>query len=125
MLRDLLADTNPTVVANAVAALTEISDRSDDITLKLNITVASKLLAALGECSEYVRPTGNKQTHFNHDAKMGAGLYFGISDVLCASDVSGLRNSRRANIRTIAACELSSCPYLHQGLAIPHELHGQ
>jgi AP-2 complex subunit beta-1 len=54
MLRDLLADPNPTVVANAVAALTEISDRSDDITLKLNVTVASKLLAALGECSEYV-----------------------------------------------------------------------
>lgn len=51
-LRDLLADTNPTVVANAVAALTEISDRSDEITLKLNIAVATRLLAALGECSE-------------------------------------------------------------------------
>jgi AP-2 complex subunit beta-1 len=54
MLRDLLADSNPTVVANAVAALTEISDRSDDITLKLNVTVANKLINALGECSEYV-----------------------------------------------------------------------
>jgi AP-2 complex subunit beta-1 len=53
-LRDLLADTNPTVVANAVAALTEISDRSDEISLKLNIAVASRLLAALGECSECV-----------------------------------------------------------------------
>lgn len=53
-LRDLLADPNPTVVANAVAALTEISERSDEITLKLNITVASKLLVALGEASEYV-----------------------------------------------------------------------
>lgn len=51
-LRDLLADTNPTVVANAVAALTEISDRSEEISLKLNIAVASRLLAALGECSE-------------------------------------------------------------------------
>lgn len=50
--RDLLADHNPTVVANAVAALTEISDRSDDITLRLNATVAGKLVAALGECSE-------------------------------------------------------------------------
>jgi AP-2 complex subunit beta-1 len=52
MLRDLLADSNPTVVANAVAALTEISERSDNIQLKLNLTVASKLVSALGECSE-------------------------------------------------------------------------
>ena len=50
--RDLLADHNPTVVANAVAALVEISDRSDEITLRLNATVAGKLVAALGECSE-------------------------------------------------------------------------
>ncbi|WVQ78541.1 hypothetical protein IAT38_000627 [Cryptococcus sp. DSM 104549] len=53
MLRDLLADSNPTVVANCVAALVEISDRGDDIVLKLNINVAGKLVAALGECSEW------------------------------------------------------------------------
>ncbi|KAG8849819.1 hypothetical protein FRB96_000642 [Tulasnella sp. 330] len=53
MLRDLLADPNPTVVANAVAALMEISERSDDISLKLNLSVANKLIAALGECSEW------------------------------------------------------------------------
>jgi AP-2 complex subunit beta-1 len=52
--RDLLADQNPTVVANAVAALIDISERSDDIELRLNATVAGKLIAALGECSEYV-----------------------------------------------------------------------
>jgi AP-2 complex subunit beta-1 len=50
--RDLLADANPTVVANAVASLVEISDRSDDIMLKLNGSVSGKLVAALGECSE-------------------------------------------------------------------------
>jgi len=50
--RDLLADSNPTVVASAVAALVEISERSDDIMLRLNVTVAGKLVAALGECSE-------------------------------------------------------------------------
>lgn len=50
--RELLADANPTVVANAVAALIEISDRSSDITLRLNSTVSGKLVAALGECSE-------------------------------------------------------------------------
>lgn len=54
MLRDLLADANPTVVANAVAALTEISERSDNIQLKLNLTIASKLVSALNECSECV-----------------------------------------------------------------------
>lgn len=55
-LRDLLADSNPTVVANAVAALTEISERSDNIHLRLNTTVASRLVTAMGECSEYVVP---------------------------------------------------------------------
>lgn len=53
LLRDLLADANPTVVANAVAALVEISDRSNDIMLKLNGSVSGKLVAALGECSEW------------------------------------------------------------------------
>ncbi|BEI91656.1 uncharacterized protein CcaverHIS019_0404760 [Cutaneotrichosporon cavernicola] len=53
MLRDMLADHNPTVVANAVAALVEISERSSDISLRLNATVAGKLVAALGECSEW------------------------------------------------------------------------
>lgn len=52
MLRDLLADPNPTVVANAVAALSELSERSDNIVLRLNITVANKLISALDEASE-------------------------------------------------------------------------
>lgn len=52
-LRDLLADSNATVVANAVAALTEISERSDNIQLKLNLTVASKLVSAIPETSEW------------------------------------------------------------------------
>ena len=54
MLRDLLADSNPTVVANAVAALTELSERSDSIVLRLNYTVANKLILALEQSSEYV-----------------------------------------------------------------------
>lgn len=53
MLRDLLLDTNATVVANAVAALSEIGDRQDGVIFRLNLTVANKLLAALGESSEY------------------------------------------------------------------------
>jgi AP-2 complex subunit beta-1 len=53
-LRDLLADGNPTVVANAVAALVEISERSDNIQLRLNASISSKLVSAMGECSESV-----------------------------------------------------------------------
>ena len=52
LLRDLLVDSNATVVANAVAALSEIADRPDGVVFKLNLPVASKLIAALGESSE-------------------------------------------------------------------------
>ena len=52
MLRDLMLDSNATVVANAVAALSEIGDRQDGVIFKLNLTTANKLLAALGESSE-------------------------------------------------------------------------
>lgn len=54
MLRDLLIDTNATVVANAVASLVEISERHDGVAFKLNLTIANKLLSALAESSEYV-----------------------------------------------------------------------
>ncbi|EMD38530.1 hypothetical protein CERSUDRAFT_113710 [Gelatoporia subvermispora B] len=53
MLRDLMLDTNATVVSNAVAALSEIGDRQDGVIFKLNLTVANKLLAALPESSEW------------------------------------------------------------------------
>lgn len=52
LLRDLLVDSNATVVANAVAALSEIADRPDGVVFKLNLPVANKLIAALGESSE-------------------------------------------------------------------------
>ncbi|KAJ3515807.1 hypothetical protein NLJ89_g1527 [Agrocybe chaxingu] len=53
MLRDLMLDSNATVVANAVAALSEIGDRQDGVIFRLNLTTAYKLLAALGESSEW------------------------------------------------------------------------
>ncbi|KAI0046108.1 Adaptor protein complex beta subunit [Auriscalpium vulgare] len=53
LLRDLMVDSNATVVANAVAALSEIGDRPDGVIFKLNLTVANKLLTALGESSEW------------------------------------------------------------------------
>ncbi|KAJ2848430.1 hypothetical protein IWW36_003304 [Coemansia brasiliensis] len=53
MLKDLLADSNPSVVANSVAALTEVSERSPHIKLKLNMKIAGKLITALNECNEW------------------------------------------------------------------------
>ncbi|GAA6001578.1 hypothetical protein JCM10207_006735 [Rhodosporidiobolus poonsookiae] len=52
-LRDLLMDPNPTVIANAVAALTEISERSENIHLRLNDDIARRLVRAMGEASEW------------------------------------------------------------------------
>ena len=53
LLQELLADVNPTVVANAVAALTEIQESSSNVVLDLTPTVLQKLLAALNECTEW------------------------------------------------------------------------
>ncbi|CAG7846717.1 AP-1 complex subunit beta-1 AltName: Full=Adaptor protein complex AP-1 subunit beta-1; AltName: Full=Adaptor-related protein complex 1 subunit beta-1; AltName: Full=Beta-1-adaptin; AltName: Full=Beta-adaptin 1; AltName: Full=Clathrin assembly protein complex 1 beta large chain; AltName: Full=Golgi adaptor HA1/AP1 adaptin beta subunit [Serendipita indica DSM 11827] len=52
-LKELLKDVNSTVVSNAVAALTEIAERSDNIVLKFSYSMATKLVAALENCSEW------------------------------------------------------------------------
>ena len=54
-LRELLDDSNPMVVANSVAALAEIREKScsPDSTVGLDSKVVHKLLAALNECTEW------------------------------------------------------------------------
>jgi AP-1 complex subunit beta-1 len=52
-VRDLLSDANPTVVANAVAALNEIQDSSGKDVFEVTSAVLQKLLAALNECTEW------------------------------------------------------------------------
>ena len=53
-LRDLISDSNPTVVANAVAAMSEIADISGDPKIfKISTSILQKLLAALNECNEW------------------------------------------------------------------------
>ena len=52
-VRDLLSDANPTVVANAVAALNEIQDASGKDVFEVTSAVLQKLLAALNECTEW------------------------------------------------------------------------
>lgn len=53
ILRDLISDANPTVVANAVSALSEISENSGKDVMMVTANVLQKLLAALNECTEW------------------------------------------------------------------------
>uniref|UniRef100_A0A4W4FPK1 AP complex subunit beta n=1 Tax=Electrophorus electricus TaxID=8005 RepID=A0A4W4FPK1_ELEEL len=53
-LKDLISDSNPMVVANAVAALSEISESHPNCNLlDLNPQSINKLLTALNECTEW------------------------------------------------------------------------
>lgn len=52
-LHDLISDSNPSVVANGVAALSEISETSGRDVMKITASVLQKLLAALNECTEW------------------------------------------------------------------------
>jgi AP-1 complex subunit beta-1 len=52
-LRDMVADPNPMVVANAVAALQEISESSAKDVFNIDNAMLGKLLAALNECTEW------------------------------------------------------------------------
>jgi AP-1 complex subunit beta-1 len=51
-VKDLISDNNPMVVANAVAALTEIQDNSVRPVFEITSHTLSKLLTALNECTE-------------------------------------------------------------------------
>ena len=53
VLTDMIADSNPMVVANAVAALSEIQEISGRPVFKINAQTLFKLLAALNECTEW------------------------------------------------------------------------
>jgi len=55
LLRDLLSDSNPMVVANAVASLNEIAESSPSATqyFEMNSATINKLLTALNECTEW------------------------------------------------------------------------
>ena len=52
-LQDLLADSNPMVVANAVAALAEIQEVSGKDVFQITSQSLFKLLRALNECTEW------------------------------------------------------------------------
>ncbi|CAI5534542.1 unnamed protein product [Closterium sp. Naga37s-1] len=53
ILRDMISDSNPMVVANAVAALSEIQEGSSKPVFDITPNTVFKLLAALNECTEW------------------------------------------------------------------------
>ncbi|GAM28894.1 hypothetical protein SAMD00019534_120700 [Acytostelium subglobosum LB1] len=53
ILNDMLGDSNPMVVANAVASLTEIDEVSKHEVFRIHPANANKLMAALNECTEW------------------------------------------------------------------------
>lgn len=53
VLKELIADSNPMVVANAVAALAEIQESSSKPIFEITKDTVFKLLAALNECTEW------------------------------------------------------------------------
>lgn len=53
ILHDSLGDSNPSVVANGVAALSEIAETSGRDVMRISASVLQKLLAALNECTEW------------------------------------------------------------------------
>ena len=52
-MQDLLADSNPMVVANAVAALSEIQNGNGKDVFQINSQYLFKVLRALNECTEW------------------------------------------------------------------------
>ena len=52
-LNHMIKDDNPTVVSSALAALLDIWERSDSITLTIDYASASKIVSILPDCSEY------------------------------------------------------------------------
>jgi AP-2 complex subunit beta-1 len=54
LLNQMLRDENPTVVSSALAALMDIWERSESIKLTIDYASASKIVAILPDCSEYV-----------------------------------------------------------------------
>jgi AP-1 complex subunit beta-1 len=70
LLQDLLTDSNPTVISNAVAALTDIADSPTfPIPFILTPYTVTKLLTALNECTEY------SYLHTYSYLKVGPDLY--------------------------------------------------
>ncbi len=96
------------MVANAVAALVEISERSDNIQLKLNLTIASKLVAALAECSEW------GQTYILEALMFFVPADFADAEILAERIAVRLQHANSAVVLTATKV-----------IPIPHELHRQ
>lgn len=128
LLRDLLLDTNATVVANAVAALIEIGDRQDGVIFKLNLTVANKLLAALPESSEYALfrcflfPMSTEVLAMN--LQVGTNIHTRLTITLCTREARGCANYGGTCHCAARTRKLRRHPHYYKSTIIPDELHG-
>ena len=52
-MKNLLGDSNPLVVSNALVALSEINEHNDGNIFSVDHIIITRLLAALNECSEW------------------------------------------------------------------------
>lgn len=86
-LNSLLRDDNPTVVASALASLMDIWERSDAIKLTIDYSNASKMVAILPDCSEFVLNTLAFGSTVLIVFQMGPNIYSRGSDVLRSSRV--------------------------------------
>ena len=86
-LNSLLRDDNPTVVASALASLMDIWERSDAIKLTIDYSNASKMVAILPDCSEYVFQSFFPPGTAANLQKMGSDIHFGGAHVLRATRI--------------------------------------
>ncbi len=81
--QDLLADSNPMVVANAVAALAEVHEVGGAAAFHITSTSLFKLLRALNECTEWGqvprpgRPAGRVEPPCTCQHRVGPGAVRG------------------------------------------------
>jgi AP-2 complex subunit beta-1 len=62
-LNKMLRDENPTVVASVLAALVDIWERSESISLTIDYSSASKVVSVLPDCSEYALPLNSNTSY--------------------------------------------------------------
>ena len=80
-LQDMIGDANPMVVANAVAALSEIQEISGKAVFVIDSNSLFKLLRALNECTEWGQVGGEVQAGWDVGKRGGCRLSYPASSL--------------------------------------------
>jgi hypothetical protein len=78
-LNKMLKDENPTVVSSVLAALVDIWERSESISLTIDYASASKVVSVLADCSEYALPLFVSMCSADY-YQMGPNIYSRVYD---------------------------------------------